>query len=315
MLERISRLADELNLVNLAPQIAACRNLAGASNGVDVAVLGRFKAGKSSFLNHLTGREVLPVGVVPLTAVVTRLRNGPVESGTVRFLRGEVRQVPVGDIGQFVGEKENPDNTKQVAAVEVELPALDALAPLAFVDTPGLGSAFVHNTGAAMKWLPNVGAAVVAVSADAPLSERDLGLLDELRRYTPRIVLLLTKADLLTEAQRGEVLAFVREQMGRRGLAELPVFLYSVKPGFADLKNGFVDRFLLPLRDDHGAAGEEILRHKMRSLAGQVGEYLQVARAAATRASSAREALQARLREERQQWGLLREELHGLSRQ
>jgi hypothetical protein len=33
-----------------------------------------------------------------------------------------------------------------------------------------------------------------------------------LRRHTPKIVLLLTKADLLTEAQRGEVLAFVQAQ-------------------------------------------------------------------------------------------------------
>jgi hypothetical protein len=33
-----------------------------------------------------------------------------------------------------------------------------------------------------MKWLANVGAALMAVSSDAPLSERDLALLEELRR-------------------------------------------------------------------------------------------------------------------------------------
>jgi hypothetical protein len=32
---------------------------------ITVAVLGRFKAGRSSFLNDFVGREVLPGGVVP----------------------------------------------------------------------------------------------------------------------------------------------------------------------------------------------------------------------------------------------------------
>src|ERR1039458_212098 len=43
---------------------------------ISVAVLGRFKAGKSSFLNHFVGRSMLPVGVVPVTAVVTEIRYG-----------------------------------------------------------------------------------------------------------------------------------------------------------------------------------------------------------------------------------------------
>jgi len=129
-------------------------------------VFGRFKAGKSSFLNHLTERAVLPIGVVPLTAVITRLRFGESERAEVHFLGGMVKSIPLGDIGLYVGENENPNNQKQVAAVEVELPELKALAPLQFVDTPGLGSAFAHNTEVALNWLPHVGAALVAVSSD-----------------------------------------------------------------------------------------------------------------------------------------------------
>ena len=74
ILNRIAALADGLKLANLRPQISACRNLLHARNVIDVAVFGRFKAGKSSFLNDLTGRAVLPIGVVPLTAVITPLR-------------------------------------------------------------------------------------------------------------------------------------------------------------------------------------------------------------------------------------------------
>jgi len=86
ILDRVSGLAGELELANLQPQIAACRRQFNGSHGIDVAVFGRFKAGKGSFLNSLTGRAVLPIGVVPLTAAVTRLRYGPAEKFNLTFL-------------------------------------------------------------------------------------------------------------------------------------------------------------------------------------------------------------------------------------
>ena len=315
ILDRISRLANELKLANLQPQIAACGGLLHRRDGIDVAVFGRFKAGKSSFLNSLAGRAVLPIGVVPLTAVITRLRYGPTERAEARFVNGTAKAVPVGDIGSYVCEDANPSNEKEVAAVEIELPALKALAPLEFVDTPGLGSAFVHNTETAMKWLPNVGAALVAVSCDAPLSERDLGLLEELRRHTPRIVLLLTKADLLNQAQRAEVLAFVERQLGQRWGTELSVYFYSVRPEEGALKEALERELLLPLVRDRGVASREIARHKLVSLAGQTRSYVQVALAAATQAESARRALREKLADERRQVDLLRAELNVLARE
>jgi GTP-binding protein EngB required for normal cell division len=309
ILSRVSGLANELKLTNLQPQIAACRALLGRRNGIDVAVFGRFKAGKSSFLNHLTGRAVLPIGVVPLTAVITRLRYGERDRAEVHFLNGSAEDVPLDDIGFYVGENENPNNEKQVVAVEVALPELKPLAPLQFVDTPGLGSAFIHNTEAALNWLPNVGTALVAVSSDAPLSERDLALLADLHRHTAKIVLLLTKADLLTETERAEVKDFVAAQLQQKCNGELPVFFYSIKPELAAMKSALLAELLEPLREHRGEAGEQILGHKLASLRDQVLNYLRVALAAATQAESAQTALRESLAEERRQFGLLREEL------
>jgi GTP-binding protein EngB required for normal cell division len=315
ILDRVSDLAGELKLANLQPQIAACRRLCNGSHSIDVAVFGRFKAGKSSFLNSLTGRAVLPIGVVPLTAVVTRLRYGPAERAEVCFLNATTQAVSIEEIGLYVGEDANPNNDRQVASVEVELPALKGLEPLQFVDTPGLGSAFTHNTQVTLQWLPNVGAALVAVSCDAPLSERDLALLEELRSHTPRIVLLLTKADLLNEAQRAEVLEFVRRQLARKWADALPVFFYSVRPEESVLKARIEEELFLPLIRNRDQAAGQIARHKLLSLVGQAHSYVQVALAAATQADSARQALRAGLAEERRQFDLLRAELNVLARE
>ncbi len=314
ILTHVAELADRLHLANLRPQIAACQQQLGAPERIDVAVFGRFKAGKSSFLNHLAGQSVLPIGVLPLTAIVTRLRHGPVERAVVRFLDGSTKSIPLDDLGRYVGENENPRNAKQVAGADVELPALEAFAPLEFVDTPGLDSAFAHNTEAALQWLPNVGAAIVAVSADAPLSERDLSLLEELRRQTPKIALLLTKADLLTESQRIEVRDFLSRQLAEHwGNGGLPVFFYSVKPELPELKTALLARLLDPLRKNRGAAAEQILWHKLTSLISQALDYLRVALAVATQAEASRQVLHERLVEERGQFDALREELHLLA--
>src|ERR1035438_2386112 len=52
--------------------LESCRAFAQEKT-LNIAVLGRFKAGKSSFLNHLLGRPLLPVGVIPVTSAVTEI--------------------------------------------------------------------------------------------------------------------------------------------------------------------------------------------------------------------------------------------------
>jgi hypothetical protein len=54
---------------------------------LEVAVVGEFKRGKSSLINALVGREVLPVGVLPLTSVPTVLERGE-EGQVVEFADG-----------------------------------------------------------------------------------------------------------------------------------------------------------------------------------------------------------------------------------
>ena len=204
---------------------------------ISVAVLGRFKAGKSSFLNHLFGRGVLPVGVVPVTAAVTEIRYGARERASVRHQDGRVEEAPLDQIGAYISEKGNPENTRQVRLITVELPELRRFRGLNFVDTPGLESALSHNTQTSLDWLPHVGLALVAVSVDPPLSQRDIDLLKCLYQYTPKVAVLLTKADLLNERELAEVLEYVRTQLARNFAGTPQVFPYSTRPGWGRLRH------------------------------------------------------------------------------
>src|SRR5437660_4792524 len=175
-LKLASEIGERYQLPSLRPLIDSSRALA-LRDELSVAVIGRFKAGKSSFLNHFLERDLLPVGVTPVTAVVTEIGYGEDERATVHYLDGRAEVVTLDRIRYFIAESDNPENVKRVSVLKIELPELAQMRTLRFVDMPGLESALVHNTEAALKWLPNVSLALIAVSVDPPLSQQDIDLL------------------------------------------------------------------------------------------------------------------------------------------
>jgi len=279
--------------------VESCRAFAREKT-LNVAILGRFKAGKSSFLNCLLARPLLPVGVIPVTSVVTEIEWGPCERAQVRFADGREEPVPLERIGDFIAESRNPENRRRVARVRVELPSMERYRGIRFVDTPGLESVFEHNTDTSIEWLPNVGLALVAVSVDPPLSRHDIELIRELNRYTPNISLLLTKVDILDPAERAEVCEFVQKQLARYWNDAVPVFPYSVRPGFEELRRNLDDSLLSQMRAEAGEQREAILLHKLDSLLSECEEYLNVALKAAELADSERERLRQRILGERE---------------
>jgi hypothetical protein len=77
LLDALADLVERFGLAPLRPALRACQALSAGELSLDVAVLGQFKAGKSSLLNAVLGEPVFPVGAVPVTAVITRAAAGP----------------------------------------------------------------------------------------------------------------------------------------------------------------------------------------------------------------------------------------------
>ena len=289
-----SRLAQRYELSSLAPLVASCRS-AISQNEVSVAVVGRFKAGKSSFINHFTNRSILPVGVVPVTAVVTEIRFGPIERAAVHFLDGRVQEVSVDGIATYVSERDNPENVKRVKLITVELPGLERFRGLKFVDTPGLESVLVHNTEAALKWLPNVGLALLTVSVDPPLSHQDIELLKKLYQFTPNVTVLITKVDLLAPEERSEVLGFVTEQLGKAFERAPHVAPYSIRPGHEDLKASLERNVFQRVLSRFGEERRAIIARKIDTLLRECSDYITLSLKSAELLGTQREALKEQL--------------------
>ncbi len=289
-LDLVSDIASRYRISALSGLLKTTRSSLNQEE-IAVAVLGRFKAGKSSFLNDFMGRSILPVGVIPVTASVTEIRYGPRERAMVHSLDGTSHDVALDRIGEYIAEKDNPENVKQVQFIGVELPELRRFAGLKFVDTPGLESALAHNTQTSLDWLPNVGLAVVAISVDPPLSQRDIELLKSLYQYTPKVVILLTKADLVSERELTEVVEFVRNQLSKHLPGTPQVFPYSTKPGFERFRHVLESVLITETLGNLADERRSILSRKVETLLRESIDYLTLSLKSAERVQSERQDL------------------------
>ncbi|NOZ95697.1 MAG: hypothetical protein GXP47_13310 [Acidobacteria bacterium] len=264
---------------------------------VNVVVVGAFKRGKSTLLNALMGRPILPMGVVPVTALVTLIRSGPTERAVVHYLDGRQEEVPVDGLKPYVSETENPENRLGVERVEVELPELRELGRITLADTPGSGSVFQHNTDTLRQWLGQIDAALFVVSTDPPIGETDSQLLQEVAETAGEVLVVLNKADHLRPKELGDSIAYtskaVEATMGR------PVTLIpcSARRALEDgIKDEGVARIAAWIRELAAGRGEEVLERAVaRRAARRLAQEITLVRLEEASARSSVEDLEAAL--------------------
>ncbi len=199
----------------------------------NVAVLGAFKRGKSTLVNALLEREVLPTGVLPLTSAVTVVRHGEAERLLVHFADARVQEHPLASLREFATELSNPGNGRGVRRVEVEFSHPLLADGLQLVDTPGIASVHRHNTAVAYDVLGRVDVALCVMSADQPLAEQELELYRAAAERAGQMLFVLAKVDKLSADERAQTIAFVAQVLREHGLlsAESGVLALSALDG------------------------------------------------------------------------------------
>jgi len=178
-----------------------------------VLVAGEAKRGKSTLINALLGRDVLPRGALPVTALATELLQGTPEGVHVQYRDGRRDRVPIRELRAFVAESQNPRNTKRVDRVTVQLDLGMPHPMLTLIDTPGVGSVLAHNTVEATSAYESMDAVVFVLTGDAPLSANELQLLRQVSSLAVRSYVVLNKADLIATRELDDVMRFLAERV------------------------------------------------------------------------------------------------------
>ncbi len=186
-----------------------------AESTLEVAVVGEPKRGKSSLVNALIGRDVAPVGALPLTGVPTFIEDG--EDGcVVDFEDGRSEMHPFESAAHYISEDANPGNHLRVESVTLRLPSGALPYGTRLVDTPGVGSVLEHETHSTHRYLPRLDAAILVLSADPPISSAEVAFLDRILEHAAALFVVLNKADYLSDPDRERTVRFTREVVARR---------------------------------------------------------------------------------------------------
>jgi ribosome biogenesis GTPase A len=201
-----------------------------ASNQLHLAVLGQMKRGKSSFINALLGAEVLPTGVLPVTAAITEIKYGPTPCATILRTTGQREEVGVSTLADYITDAGNPGNKRQVESVEITYPSPFLESGMVLIDTPGIGSTHAHNTRTTEAYLERVDAGIVIFSVDPPITEVESQFLREIKeKDIPKLFFILNKIDLVSPDEAGHILRFLEGELVRLQMGSPEIFPLSAR--------------------------------------------------------------------------------------
>lgn len=212
---------------------AACRQLQGAAaeltRATRIAVAGERSRGKSTLINALLGRRVLPVDVDVTTNVYLELvpAKGAPEHAVVHFRDGSERPVELSELDAYATEAGNAGNALEVAHVTVALSSPLVAEGMQLLDTPGVGGLAGAHGAAAANAVAQADALLMVLDARAPATDAELEFLAGATPRAGRLVIAETWADRSRDP--GAIVAEDRAAIERRlpELAAAPIVTVS----------------------------------------------------------------------------------------
>ena len=138
-------------------------------------------------------------------------RKQPLASDRIRRLAPAARMLDPSEfssvLARYVAEAANANNREQVRSVEITIDSATFSDRVILVDTPGVGSTFLHNSRTAETVLSDCD--VGFRPPDPPITEVELGYLDNVQRLVPKVYFALNKVDILSPDERDVALTFL----------------------------------------------------------------------------------------------------------
>lgn len=201
------------------------------------SVIGEFKAGKSTLINAILGRDVCFVDEFEATTINALYTDGAPEGAQVEFVDEHSEDW---NINMFL-ERCAAKQTGGIRRVTVTLPTG---LPFDIVDSPGLGTITRDNEETAEEEIRRTNMLIWAVDCTEAGGAREGGFIQRAREVGLPILVLLTKSDVLSEGEHTLLIDYVAHETGIPAGEILPVSAHRHRetgdPGLKEL----LDRLL-----------------------------------------------------------------------
>lgn len=103
---------------------------------LNIAIVGQFSSGKSSFINTLLKEEILPTGIIPVTAKLTYIKYAKLAFLQITYEDSRVEIKELSELKFFVDQRNSLEKVKNITIYHPS----EILKKVTLIDTPGLNS-------------------------------------------------------------------------------------------------------------------------------------------------------------------------------
>ena len=209
-IKRIQKaLLDEKFLPSVGLKTLFKKLLRRSKYPMEIAIVGQFSSGKSTFLNALLAKDVLPTGITPVTSKVNFINYGEEYKLKVNYNNGANEFHSLEMISEFTDQRKA---VKDIKYLTLYAP-MDILKDISFVDTPGLNSQSLEDTQTTKKILRDVDGIIWLTLIDNAAKESEAEILNEfLENFADKSLCVLNQKDKFTPQEVATTLAYIQER-------------------------------------------------------------------------------------------------------
>lgn len=203
IIQNIRQAQKELVAIQMFPEEAQALDsyIERLNEPLLIMVMGEFSTGKSTFINALVGKEIAAVGVLPTTAVITKLCYGENEQVVVHYRDGSSREYSPEEFHRLTAEADAQSNAEheQIDYVERAMP-LPVLRDMTIIDSPGLNALKEAHIEATRRFVAKADTVLWMISAEKAASDTEYQSIEQL---TPRLkpIVIVNKMDTFDEEE------------------------------------------------------------------------------------------------------------------
>jgi len=254
---------------------------------LNLAVMGEFNAGKSSFINKLLGFDILPTGIVPKTATIIKVKYGLKSKIEIHYTKNGQKIIEESNdlkrIKEFQHAKDinNEDITTQISLIDeiVIYNNNSLLKNFTFIDTPGFNHDNKMDT-ITRSIFKDVDIAIWLITKNQAFKKTEIEEITRLKKYVDNILLVVNKADINDEMEEEEEI----KQIINKNLSNTIIncnsiyFISSKKKTNEQLEikfNSFLNELKYTALENDVRISEDLLRKEFQLFIDRLDEILQ----------------------------------------
>ena len=197
-------------------------------NKFNLVVLGEFNRGKSTFLNALLGKVILPSNILPTTSVITRISYEDEPKVKVTLNNGQVKHIQPEELVNYVTTLNGNDST-HIEITDVYYPTKFCKNGCIITDTPGVNDLNDQNIVITEKYIPQADAVIFMMDPDQVLTESEKYFIKNkiLKNDINKIFFIVNKFDTINESGINNFKKYVHTTLRELNLDSNVYFLSS----------------------------------------------------------------------------------------